>query len=159
LDFYFADLARLKHKLDESLHSMSASDALLIGRRHVRSNNSWMHNSQRLVKGKSRCTMLIHPEHAQALNIVEGQMVQVTSRVGQVEIAAEISDEIMSGVVSIPHGWGHNRKGTGQTIADANSGVSVNDLTDDHMIDALSGNAAVNGVPVTLLPLTEQLAV
>ena len=159
LDFYFADLARLKHKLDESLHSMAASDALLIGRRHVRSNNSWMHNSQRLVKGKSRCTMLIHPEHAQALNIVEGQMVQVTSRVGQVEIAAEISDEIMSGVVSIPHGWGHNRKGTGQTIADANSGVSVNDLTDDHMIDALSGNAAVNGVPVTLLPLTEQLAV
>ena len=159
LDFYFADLTRLKRKLDESLNKMTESDALLIGRRHVRSNNSWMHNSQRLVKGKSRCTMLIHPEHAEKLSITQGQMVQVTSRVGQVMIAAEISEEIMPGVVSIPHGWGHNRKGTGQSIADANSGVSVNDLTDDHMIDSLSGNAAVNGVPVTLLPMAEQVAV
>ena len=84
---------------------------------------------------------------------------QVTSRVGQVEIAAEISEEIMPGVVSIPHGWGHNRKGTVQSVADAHAGVSVNDLTDDRMIDALSGNAAVNGVPVTLNALAEPVAV
>lgn len=158
-DFYFADLARLKQKFDQAVTATDASVALLIGRRHVRSNNSWMHNSQRLVKGKSRCTLLIHPEHAQQLSIVDGQSVQVTSRVGQVVIAAEVSDEIMPGVVSIPHGWGHNRKGTSQTIADANAGVSVNDLTDDHMIDGLSGNAAVNGVPVTLVPLVQQAAV
>jgi anaerobic selenocysteine-containing dehydrogenase len=159
MDFYFADLARLKQKLDANLDNASASDALLIGRRHVRSNNSWMHNSQRLVKGKSRCTLLIHPEQASQLGIVDGQNVQVTSRVGQVMIAAQVSDEIMPGVVSIPHGWGHNRKGTAQTIADANPGVSVNDLTDDHMVDALSGNAAVNGVPVTLMPIAESVAV
>ena len=159
MDFYFADLPRLKQKLDAILETTSDNDALLIGRRHVRSNNSWMHNSKRLVKGKSRCTLLIHPVHAKQLNIGEGQLVQVTSRVGQVVIAAEISEEIMPGVVSIPHGWGHNRKGTGQTIADANAGVSVNDLTDEHMIDALSGNAAVNGVPVTLTAVAEQVAV
>lgn len=158
-EFYFADLARLKDKFDHASTSQDANDALLIGRRHVRSNNSWMHNSQRLVKGKSRCTLLIHPDHAQQLNIVDGQSVQVTSRVGQVVIAAEVSDEIMPGVVSIPHGWGHNRKGTNQSIADANAGVSVNDLTDDHMIDGLSGNAAVNGVPVTLLPIVQKAAV
>ena len=159
MDFYFTDLPRLKQKLDAILETTSDNDALLIGRRHVRSNNSWMHNSKRLVKGKSRCTLLIHPVHAKQLNIGEGQLVQVTSRVGQVVIAAEISEEIMPGVVSIPHGWGHNRKGTGQTIADANAGVSVNDLTDEHMIDALSGNAAVNGVPVTLTAVAEQVAV
>ncbi|MFT5593607.1 MAG: anaerobic selenocysteine-containing dehydrogenase [Oceanicoccus sp.] len=159
MDFYFADLPRLKQKLDAILETTSDNDALLIGRRHVRSNNSWMHNSKRLVKGKSRCTLLIHPVHAKQLNIGEGQLVQVTSRVGQVVIASEISEEIMPGVVSIPHGWGHNRKGTGQTIADANAGVSVNDLTDEHMIDALSGNAAVNGVPVTLTAVAEQVAV
>ena len=114
---------------------------------------------KRLVKGKSRCTLLIHPNHAKQLNITDGQQVQVTSRVGQVVIAAEVSDEIMPGVVSIPHGWGHNRKGTGQSIADAHAGVSVNDLTDDLLIDELSGNAAVNGVPVTLLAMVEQVAV
>ena len=159
MDFYFADLPRLKQKFDAVTQAQADQDALLIGRRHVRSNNSWMHNSQRLVKGKSRCTLLIHPEHAAKLNISEGQLVQVTSRVGQVEIAAEISEEIMPGVVSIPHGWGHNRKGTVQSVADAHAGVSVNDLTDDRMIDALSGNAAVNGVPVTLNALAEPVAV
>jgi anaerobic selenocysteine-containing dehydrogenase len=159
LDFYFADLPRLKQKLDEAVVSEDPAHALLIGRRHVRSNNSWMHNSQRLVKGKSRCTLLIHPEHASALNITDGQDVVVTSRVGEVVIAAEVSEEIMPGVVSIPHGWGHNRKGTVQAIADAHAGVSVNDLTDENMIDGLSGNAAVNGVPVSLQALSNQAAV
>lgn len=151
LDFYFSDLARLNEHLAKS-ETQEINHALLIGRRHVRSNNSWMHNSQRLVKGKSRCTLLIHPEHAQTLNIQDEQMVTVSSRVGSVTLQAEVSDEVMPGVVSIPHGFGHDRNGIQQGVAQAHAGVSVNDLTDESMIDALSGNAAVNGVPVQLQP-------
>lgn len=149
-DFYGQDMTRVleKFKLDES--GKSADEILLIGRRHVRSNNSWMHNSHRLVKGKSRCTLLIHPELAKQQNIEDGQSVTVTSRVGEVTLPAEISDEIMPGVVSIPHGWGHHRKDIQQATAQQHAGVSVNDLTDHLLIDELCGNAAVNGVPVTL---------
>ena len=149
-DFYGQDMTRVleKFKLDES--GNSADEILLIGRRHVRSNNSWMHNSHRLVKGKSRCTLLIHPELAKQQNIEDGQSVTVTSRVGEVTLPAEISDEIMPGVVSIPHGWGHHRKDIQQATAQQHAGVSVNDLTDHLLIDELCGNAAVNGVPVTL---------
>ena len=136
----------------ESQPKMQAQQALLIGRRHVRSNNSWMHNSQRLVKGKSRCTLMIHPEHAHDLNIKDGQMVDVSSRVNQVSIEAQITDEVMKGVVSIPHGFGHARKGIKLKVAQQNAGVSVNDLTDDLFLDELSGNAAVNGVIVSLVP-------
>jgi len=146
VDFYQADLERVK----EMMQQYNDSQILLIGRRHVRSNNSWMHNSQRLVKGKSRCTLMLHPETAKQQGIENGQSVNVTSRVGNVNIEAEITDELMPGVVSIPHGWGHGRKGIEQKIAQANAGVSVNDLTDDTLIDKLCGNAAVNGVPVTL---------
>ncbi|OUS39910.1 hypothetical protein A9R00_08710, partial [Oleispira antarctica] len=136
------------------------SDILLIGRRHVRSNNSWLHNSQRLVKGKSRCTLMLHPELAQQQSIKNGDLVKVTSRVGSIEIEAEVTDELMPGVVSIPHGWGHNRKGIRQGIAQKHAGVSVNDLTDESLIDTLSGNAAVNGVPVVLelVPTSSQSA-
>ncbi len=136
------DLKRLKTAPDTNGH------LLLIGRRHLRSNNSWMHNSQRLVKGRDRCTMLIHPNDAKARNLVEGQRVAVSSRVGKVEIPVEISDEMMEGVVSIPHGWGHGRKKIKMKIAQAHAGVSANDLTDELLIDELTGNAAVNGVPV-----------
>ncbi|GAA6135356.1 molybdopterin oxidoreductase family protein [Oceaniserpentilla sp. 4NH20-0058] len=156
LEFYFADLNRLQASLADQTKQQTNSDALLIGRRHVRSNNSWMHNSQRLVKGKSRCTLLIHPDQAAQLNIADGQSVKVTSRVGSVVIEAQISEEIMPGVVSIPHGYGHGRKGIKQGVAEANAGVSVNDLTDENMIDGLSGNAAVNGVPVSLLPVAQK---
>ena len=122
----------------------------LIGRRHVRSNNSWLHNSKRLVKGKNRCTVIIHPYDAAALNIENAQTVKVQSRIGQLELPAEITENIMQGVVSIPHGFGHNRQGTGWKIAEAHAGVSVNDLTDDMQIDVLSGNAVLNGVPVSI---------
>jgi len=149
--FYLNDLVRMD-RVFESQADMQPQQALLIGRRHVRSNNSWMHNSQRLVKGKSRCTLLIHPEHAQALSIKSGQMVEVSSRVNKVQIEAQLSDEVMNGVVSIPHGFGHNRKGIKLKIAQQNAGVSVNDLTDDLFLDELSGNAAVNGVIVSLVP-------
>jgi anaerobic selenocysteine-containing dehydrogenase len=148
-DFYLPDIERLqKHFF--SGQAPGADTTLLIGRRHVRSNNSWLHNSHRLVKGKSRCTLMLHPQHAQQLGINDGDPVQVRSRVGQVTLVAEVTDAIMPGVVSIPHGWGHQREGVRQRIAQANAGVSVNDLTDDQRIDVLSGNAALNGVPVTL---------
>jgi anaerobic selenocysteine-containing dehydrogenase len=147
IDFYKADLGRAEKVLQE----YSNEQILLIGRRHVRSNNSWLHNSHRLVKGKSRCTLMIHPETALQQGIVDGQKVKVTSRVNSVEIEAEVTDELMPGVVSIPHGWGHGRKGVRQRIAQEHAGVSVNDLTDDTLIDTLSGNAAVNGVPVELM--------
>lgn len=146
VDFYQADLERVQ----QMMQHYNDSQILLIGRRHVRSNNSWLHNSYRLVKGKSRCTMMLHPETASQYKIADGQEVKVTSRVGSVIIAAEVTDELMPGVVSIPHGFGHARQGVKQQIAQAHAGVSVNDLTDDTLIDKLCGNAAVNGVPVQL---------
>ena len=146
VDFYQADLARVK----EMVQQYDDNEILLIGRRHVRSNNSWLHNSYRLVKGKSRCTLMLHPQTAAQHGIEDGQDVKVTSRVGHVIVSAEVTDELMPGVVSIPHGFGHGRKGVKQKVAQAHAGVSVNDLTDDTLIDQLSGNAAVNGVPVRL---------
>lgn len=146
VDFYQADLVRVQAMMQD----YDDSQILLIGRRHVRSNNSWLHNSYRLVKGKPRCTLMLHPETAAQYGIEDGQDVKVTSRVGSVTIAAEVTDELMPGVVSIPHGFGHGRKGVKKKIAQAHAGVSVNDLTDDTLIDQLSGNAAVNGVPVQL---------
>ncbi len=146
VDFYRADLERVQ----EMMQDYDDKQVLLIGRRHVRSNNSWLHNSYRLVKGKPRCTLMLHPETAKQYGIEDGQNVKVTSRVGSVTIVAEVTDELMPNVVSIPHGWGHGRKGVKQKIVQAHAGVSVNDLTDDTLIDQLSGNAAVNGVPVQL---------
>lgn len=154
IDFYKADLARV----DEVMQQYDDQQVLLIGRRHVRSNNSWLHNSQRLVKGKSRCTLMLHPDTAKQQGISDGQKVKVISRVGSIEVEAEVTDEIMAGVVSIPHGWGHDRKGVKQKIAQAHAGVSVNDLTDDRLIDKLSGNAAVNGVPVELVAIASSSA-
>ena len=140
-DLFVHDLERLHKSEKEEGRSL-----LLIGRRHLRSNNSWMHNSLRLVKGKNRCTLLIHPEDSKGME--DGQLVRVTSRTGSTEINIEITDKIMPGVVSIPHGWGHNREGIALEVAQAHSGVSANDLTDDQLVDELTGNAAVNGVPV-----------
>lgn len=120
----------------------------LIGRRHLRSNNSWMHNSLRLVKGKNRCTLLIHPNDAQKIGIEDQQIVAIQSKTGKVEILAEITESIMESVVSIPHGWGHGRKGIKMSIAEAHAGVSINDITDENFIDELTGNAAFSGVPV-----------
>lgn len=152
LDAYMKDLARVDSVLfaDEQLQDTDDKVAVLIGRRHLRSNNSWLHNSHRLVKGKPRCTMMIHPSHAAKLDIADGDLVSISSRVGTVEIPAQLTDELMDGVVSIPHGWGHNKKGTNWNTAEQHAGVSVNDLTDGLLIDELSGNAAVNGVQVSL---------
>ncbi|WP_354699002.1 dimethyl sulfoxide reductase DmsA [Paraconexibacter sp. AEG42_29] len=140
-DLYTADLERLR--------AVPPADGLvLIGRRHLRSNNSWMHNSRRLVKGRSRCTLMIHPEDASARGLADGDTATVASRSGAIDVPVEVTDDLMPGVVSIPHGWGHHREGTGWTTAEAHAGVSVNDITDDRFIDRMSGTSALNGVPV-----------
>jgi anaerobic selenocysteine-containing dehydrogenase len=107
-----------------------------------------MHNSERLVRGKNRCTLMIHPDDAMRRNVVNGATVEVMSRVGRIEIAAEITEDIMPGVVSLPHGWGHDRRGVRLQVAQEYAGVSINDLTDDQRVDGLTGNAAFSGVPV-----------
>ena len=141
-----ADLQRLRAEFD----THRDQPLRLIGRRHVRSNNSWMHNYHRLIKGRDRCTLMMNPADMQRLNITDGAKVALSSRVGTVEAVAEASDDMMSGVVSLPHGYGHQRPGARLTQATKRPGVSCNDVTDEKYLDALSGNAAVNGVAVTV---------
>ena len=125
-------------------------DLLLIGRRQLRSNNSWMHNSDRLVKGQSRCTILMHPTDAAHRDLKSGQTVTVSSRVGSLKVPLEVSEEMMPGVVSIPHGWGHDRLGVRLDVAQQHAGESINDITDNLTIDALCGTAAFNGTWVAV---------
>ena len=125
-----------------------ADELLLIGRRHVRSNNSWMHNYHRLVKGKPRHQLLMHPDDLARRRLSDGQRVRVSSRIGTIEVEVQASLDMMPGVVSLPHGWGHGRPGVQMTIASGQPGASANDLTDERQLDELSGNAALNGVPV-----------
>lgn len=146
---YEKGLAQLVHS--SWRHSGNGLDLLLIGRRDVRSNNSWMHNSQRLVKGKARCTLLMHPEDALERSIDSGQTVTISSSVGAIEITVEVSGSLMKGVVSMPHGWGHHRKGSRLSVAERRAGVSMNDLTDEKLIDPLSGIAVLNGIPVKVV--------
>ncbi|MQA26137.1 MAG: molybdopterin-dependent oxidoreductase, partial [Micromonosporaceae bacterium] len=124
----------------------------LIGRRHLRSNNSWLHNSERLVKGKPRHQLLAHPDDLAARGLADGQLARVRSRTGEVEVEVSASVDMMPGVVSLPHGWGHSRPGVQLNVASRVPGVSANDLTDHEHLDSLSGNAALNGVPVTIEP-------
>jgi len=121
---------------------------LLIGRRDLRSNNSWMHNSPRLTKGRDRCTLHMHPGDARDRSLASGQRVRITSRVGSVVAALEVTEHMMPGVVSLPHGWGHGREGTRLAVAQATPGVSLNDLTDEQLVDTLCGNARFSGVRV-----------
>ncbi len=125
-------------------------ELVLIGRRHVRSNNSWMHNYHRLVKGKPRHQLLMNPQDMASRALTDGQRVSVRSRVGMIEVEVAGSDDMMPGVVSLPHGWGHGRPGVQMAIASAQPGASANDLTDERHLDVLSGNAALNGVPVVV---------
>lgn len=131
--------------------ALADGQLLLIGRRHVRSNNSWMHNYHRLVKGKPRHQLLMNPQDLARRGLQDGQRVSVRSRVGVLEVEVLGSAEMMPGVVSLPHGWGHGRPGVQMSIAQATPGVSANDLTDERLLDALSGNAALNGVPVEVV--------
>ncbi|APO83998.1 MULTISPECIES: molybdopterin-dependent oxidoreductase [Pseudomonas] len=123
-------------------------ELLLIGRRHVRSNNSWMHNFHRLVKGKPRHQLLMHPQDLQQRQLQDGQRVRIRSRTGELEVEVQACEDMMPGVVSLPHGFGHSRRGVHMQTAQAQPGVSANDLTDERLRDQVSGNAALNGVPV-----------
>ena len=143
-DDFVADLGRLAREMQAAPETRLK----LIGRRHVRSNNTWLHNSPRLVKGRDRCTLLIHPEDARSRNLGDGSMAEVSSRVGSVRLKVEVTDDMMPGTVSIPHGWGHGLPGVAMSTAVAHAGVSANDLTDETLLDPLSGNAALSGVPV-----------
>jgi anaerobic selenocysteine-containing dehydrogenase len=111
-----------------------------------------MHNSERLVKGRPRCTLLVHPDDAAAHGLTDGEPATITSRAGTIDAPVEVTDSIMRGVVSLPHGWGHHREGTLLTVATAHPGASINDVTDERRVDLLTGTSALSGVPVTLTP-------
>ncbi|HET6922690.1 MAG TPA: molybdopterin-dependent oxidoreductase, partial [Anaeromyxobacteraceae bacterium] len=143
---YQADLARLEAALDAP-----PSEGLeLIGRRQLRGNNSWMHNSRRLVKGPPACTLLLHPADAAARGLADGDEALVRSRVGEVRVPVSLSDAVAPGVVCLPHGWGHARPGAALAVASARPGASFNDLADEQRTDVLSGTAVLNGIPVTV---------
>ena len=147
-NYFMSDIARVKtHFFDQKRNE---NQIVLIGRRHIKTNNSWLHNSPRMVKGNNRCTLQLHPIDAAEYDVNEGDRVKVTSRVGELFVEAEINDSIMPGVVSIPHGWGHNKKGIKLGVASQYPGVNTNILTDEMQVDTLSGNSVLNGVPVSL---------
>ncbi len=138
-----ADVDRLRARLDRP-----ADGLVLVSRRHLRSNNSWMHNVEVLVKGKDRCTLLIHPDDAARCGVADGSAATVRSSAGSVEVPVEVSDEMMPGVVSLPHGWGHGVAGTRLSVANEHAGVNSNLLAPADLFDPISNNAAVNGIPV-----------
>jgi hypothetical protein len=140
-----AEAERLGVELDRPVPPL-----LLIGRREYRSLNSWLHNVPALVRGRERCTLLVHPDDAVRHGLIAGGRARVRSRVGEVEVDVEISDEVMPGVVSLPHGWGHRHDGARLRVATERPGVSVNELTDGALRDAVSQSVAMNGVPVEL---------
>jgi len=139
------DVDRLRGALARPPNGM-----VLIGRRDLRSNNSWMHNVENLVRGKARCTLLMHPDDATRLSLDDGDTACVRSRVGIVLVPVEVTDAIMPGVVSIPHGWGHDAPGVRMRVAAEHAGVNTNVLADELGMDPLSGNAILNGIPVTI---------
>ncbi len=144
------DWARVRARLE----SPDASGGLLlIGRRHIRSNNSWMHNVGSLVSGRSRCTLLVHPDDARRLGLENGSLSEMRSGVGILRVEVETSEAMMPGVVSLPHGWGHDVDGVRMDVAVKHAGVGSNILTDDRVIDTASGNAVLNGIPVEVLPV------
>jgi anaerobic selenocysteine-containing dehydrogenase len=143
-----ADLVRL----EASIAKADDDQMLLVGRRELKSNNSWMHNIKVLTKGSLSCTAQVHPDDATRLGLSEGASVRITSRVGSVEAPVEITDSVRPGVVSLPHGWGHGVAGTRMSVAAEKAGVNSNILTDESIIDPISGNAVLNAIPVTLQP-------
>ena len=146
---YLGDLPRLRRRMEQ----WQPGELVLIGRRQLRSNNSWMHNSPRLVKGKPRCNLLVHPDDAQRLGLADGEQAVLSSAVGEVHVPVKVSDEVMPGVVSLPHGWGHDRPGVRLSVASRHAGASINDVTDDKCIDELTGTAALSGQRVTVRAL------
>ena len=149
-EYILGDLPRLRERIADA--TSSDGGFRLVSRRHLRSKNSWMHNVKVLVKGKDRCTLLVHPDDASGVGLVDGGRARVTSEAGSVEVPVEVSDEMMPGVVSLPHGWGHDRPGTRMSVAREHAGVNNNLLAPTHFYDTLSNNHAVNGIPVEIVP-------
>jgi anaerobic selenocysteine-containing dehydrogenase len=137
-------------RMQQALTRETNGDLQLVGRRHVRSNNSWMHNVSVLTSGRNRCTLQIHPDDASRLGVKDGSPTRVTSRVGELVITAECTDVVMPGVVSIPHGFGQDQPGVQLRVAREYDGVNTNLLTDEYLRDEICGNIALNGVPVTV---------
>lgn len=143
-----ADVERARQALAEP-----AQDIVIVGRRHVRSNNSWMHNLPLLAKGPFRCTAMVHPADAQRLGLVDGGTARITGKSGQaIDAQVEVTDEMMPGVISVPHGWGHDLADTRMSVAAQRPGVNLNAVLDVSLLDPLSGNAVLGGVPVVVAP-------
>jgi anaerobic selenocysteine-containing dehydrogenase len=146
-DYVVADVPRLESRL-----ARSEAALVLVSRRHVRSNNSWMHNVASLVTGRDRCTLLIHPEDAARAGVTDGARAVVRSKAGELVAPVEVSDEMMPGVVCLPHGWGHDKRDTRLSVASRHAGVCNNVLAPGDLVDVPSGNAVVNGIPVDVYP-------
>ena len=145
--YILSDLPRLEQAMERDPESY-----VLVSRRNIKSKNTWMHNIKVLVKAGNRCTLLVHPDDADELGLADGAPARVTSEAGSIEVPVEVSDEMMRGVVSLPHGWGHDRPGTRLSVAREHAGVNSNLLAPGHFVDRLSGNQAVNGIPVEIVP-------
>lgn len=142
-----ADVPRLATEL-----GAAPSPLVLIGRRHLSSNNSWMHNLEPLVRGSNTCTVQVHPDDARRLGLTDGGLANVGSAAGKIAVPVEVTEKIRPGVVSIPHGWGHGGDGTRTRVAAEHAGVNTNLLTDETQLDALSGTTVLNGIPVEVTP-------
>lgn len=140
-----ADLARL-----EAAVVTPASDLLLVSRRHLGSLNSWMHNIDKLVRGKDRCVLQMHPHDASMADVRSGDLVKVTSESGEVIVSAEVTPDISSGIVCLPHGWGHDHTRSKLRVASDHPGININILSPGPLVDEASGNAVLNGIPVTV---------
>ncbi|MFE4261351.1 molybdopterin oxidoreductase family protein [Streptomyces sp. NPDC056883] len=143
-----AELPRLRGTLTDRPAAL-----VLVGRRHLRSNNSWLHNVPALAGGSNRCTLQVHPDDAARLGLTDGHPARITADGGSLEVPVEVTDTLRTGVVSLPHGWGHDRPGTRLSVAGAVPGVNVNQLLDGSRLDPLSGTAVLNGFPVELTPI------
>ncbi|RSM66568.1 molybdopterin-binding oxidoreductase [Amycolatopsis sp. WAC 01376] len=143
------DVPRLRAELDKA----PDGGLLLIGRRHLSSNNSWMHNLTPLVRGGNRCTVQVHPDDASRLGLTDGGLASVTSRAGKLEVPVEVTADVRPGVVSMPHGWGHDADGTRTRVAAAHAGVNSNLVADETLLDVPSGTAVLNGIPVEVAPV------
>lgn len=145
------DLGRLAAAIDRPVQD----EVLLIGRRQLRSANSWLHNVEVLIKGKERCTLQVHPDDASRMGLSAGGLASVASSTGKVDLPVEITYDISPGVVSIPYGWGHDHPRSRLSVAMTRPGVNTNLLSDSSEIDPLSGNAVLNGIPVTVIAGTD----
>ena len=154
-----ADLPRLESALERWGSQDEGDGLLLIGRRALRSNNSWMHNLPKLVSGPEGCTVLVNPGDAERLGVLDGEQAVLSSAAGEIRLTAKHSDDMMPGVVSVPHGWGHDLPGAQLDVAAAHAGANVNLLGDASLLEDLSGNAVLNGIPVALAPAREPAAV